>query len=481
MVNSERDPIAAIATAPGRGGIGVIRISGQQLAAFVQLLCARGTGGQAQPLTARHARLVTWRDAGGEPIDRGIMLWFAAPHSYTGEDVIELQGHGGPVVMGQLLARVLELGRTHAPGLRLAEPGEFTRRAFLNGQLDLAQAEAVADLIDASTTASARAAMRALEGRFSDQVNALVNAVIELRALVEATIDFPEEEDVDVLAHWDAQGRLDTIRSQWAQLLEGARQGLRLRQGMTVVLIGAPNVGKSSLLNALAGQDLAIVSPLAGTTRDRIEHAFDVQGLAMTLVDTAGLRESADPIERIGMERTLAAVTAADLVLELVEADDPAPLADQLESAAPIDYARDCLGKHLPAQVPVLRVRNKIDRDGLSAGIDPAPRPGADAGRVRLSAQTGAGVAFLLERLRELAGLSAVEPEFIARERHLQALLSAGEHLNSADREARASSPALELFAEELRLAQAQLDSITGEFTADDLLGTIFGRFCIGK
>jgi tRNA modification GTPase len=347
--------------------------------------------------------------------------------------------------------------------------------------MDLAQAEAVADLIDASTTAAARAAMRALEGRFSDQINTLVNAVIELRALIEATIDFPEEDDVDVLAHWDAQGRLDAIRSQWAQLLEGARQGLRLRQGMTVVLIGAPNVGKSSLLNALAGQDLAIVSPLAGTTRDRIEHAFDVQGLAMTLVDTAGLRESIDPIERIGMERTLAAVTRADLVLELVEADDPAPPADRLELAPTMDYARDCLGKHLPAQVPVLRVRNKIDRDGLAAGIDPAPRPGADAGQVRLSAQTGAGMALLLERLRELAGLSAVEPEFIARERHLQALLGAGEHLNSADREARESLPALELFAEELRLAQAQLGSITGEFSADDLLGTIFGRFCIGK
>ena len=481
MANSERDPIAAIATAPGRGGIGVIRISGQQLAAFAQVLCARGSGGQPQPLMARHATLVSWRDARGEPIDRGIMLWFAAPHSYTGEDVIELQGHGGPVVMGQLMARVLELGRAHAPGLRLAEPGEFTRRAFLNGQMDLAQAEAVADLIDASTTAAARAAMRALEGRFSDQINTLVNAVIELRALIEATIDFPEEDDVDVLAHWDAQGRLDAIRSQWAQLLEGARQGLRLRQGMTVVLIGAPNVGKSSLLNALAGQDLAIVSPLAGTTRDRIEHAFDVQGLAMTLVDTAGLRESIDPIERIGMERTLAAVTRADLVLELVEADDPAPPADRLELAPTMDYARDCLGKHLPAQVPVLRVRNKIDRDGLAAGIDPAPRLGADAGQVRLSAQTGAGMALLLERLRELAGLSAVEPEFIARERHLQALLGAGEHLNSADREARESLPALELFAEELRLAQAQLGSITGEFSADDLLGTIFGRFCIGK
>jgi tRNA modification GTPase len=481
MANSERDPIAAIATAPGRGGIGVIRISGQQLAAFAQVLCARGSGGQPQPLMARHATLVSWRDARGEPIDRGIMLWFAAPHSYTGEDVIELQGHGGPVVMAQLLARVLELGRAHAPGLRLAEPGEFTRRSFLNGQMDLAQAEAVADLIDASTTAAARAAMRALEGRFSDQINTLVNAVIELRALIEATIDFPEEDDVDVLAHWDAQGRLDAIRSQWAQLLEGARQGLRLRQGMTVVLIGAPNVGKSSLLNALAGQDLAIVSPLAGTTRDRIEHAFDVQGLAMTLVDTAGLRESIDPIERIGMERTLAAVTRADLVLELVEADDPAPPADRLELAPTMDYARDCLGKHLPAQVPVLRVRNKIDRDGLAAGIDPAPRLGADAGQVRLSAQTGAGMALLLERLRELAGLSAVEPEFIARERHLQALLGAGEHLNSADREARESLPALELFAEELRLAQAQLGSITGEFSADDLLGTIFGRFCIGK
>jgi len=479
MANSDRDPIAAIATASGRGGIGVIRISGQRLADFAQVFCARQTLGR--PLVARHATLVNWRDARGEPIDRGIMLWFAAPNSYTGEDVIELQGHGGPVVMGQLLARVLELGRTHAPDLRLAEPGEFTRRAFLNGQIDLAQAEAVADLIDASTAAAARAAMRALEGRFSDQVNVLVSAVIELRALIEATIDFPDEEDVDVLAHWDALGRLDAIRSLWGQLLDGARQGVRLRQGMTVVLIGAPNVGKSSLLNALVGQDLAIVSPLAGTTRDRIEHALDVQGLAMTLVDTAGLRESTDPIERIGIERTLIAVTRADLVLELVETDDSVPANERIESAAPVDYARDCLGKHLPPQVPVLRVRNKIDRDGLAAGIDPAPRPGADAGRAWLSAQTGEGMALLLGRLRELAGLSAVEPEFIARERHLQALLAAGEHLNQADREARASLPALELLAEELRLAQTQLGSITGEFSADDLLGTIFGRFCIGK
>ena len=479
MANSDRDPIAAIATASGRGGIGVIRISGQRLADFAQVFCARQTLGR--PLVARHATLVNWRDARGEPIDRGIMLWFAAPNSYTGEDVIELQGHGGPVVMGQLLARVLELGRTHAPGLRLAEPGEFTRRAFLNGQIDLAQAEAVADLIDASTAAAARAAMRALEGRFSDQVNVLVSAVIELRALIEATIDFPDEEDVDVLTHWDALGRLDAIRSLWGQLLDGARQGVRLRQGMTVVLIGAPNVGKSSLLNALVGQDLAIVSPLAGTTRDRIEHALDVQGLAMTLVDTAGLRDSTDPIERIGIERTLVAVTRADLVLELVETDDSVPANERIESAAPVDYARDCLGKHLPPQVPVLRVRNKIDRDGLAAGIDPAPRPGADAGRAWLSAQTGEGMALLLGRLRELAGLSAVEPEFIARERHLQALLAAGEHLNQADREARASLPALELLAEELRLAQTQLGSITGEFSADDLLGTIFGRFCIGK
>jgi len=479
MANSERDPIAAIATAPGRGGIGVIRISGQPLANLAYALRARGSSDQL--LLARHAMLVNWRDALGESIDRGIMLWFPAPHSYTGEDVIELQGHGGPVVMGQLLARVLEMGRSYAPGLRLAEPGEFTRRAFLNDQMDLAQAEAVADLIDASTAAAARAAMRALEGRFSDQVNALVSAVIELRALIEATIDFPEEEDVDVLAHWDALGRLDAIRLKWAQLLDGARQGLRLRQGMTVALVGAPNVGKSSLLNALAGQDLAIVSPLAGTTRDRIEHPLDVQGLALTLVDTAGLRESTDPIECIGMERTLASVTRADLVLELVETDDPVSANDPIAVPVPMDYARDRLGKFLPPQVPVLRVRNKIDRDGLAASIDPNPRPGAEAGQVRLSAQTGEGISLLLDRLRELAGLSSVEPEFIARERHLQALLAAGEHLNSADREARSSQPALELLAEELRIAQAQLSAITGEFSADDLLGTIFGRFCIGK
>ena len=377
MIATERDPIAAIATAIGRGGIGVIRISGEGLAPFARALCG-------QALAARHATLVRWCDAQGETIDQGIALWFAAPHSYTGEEVLELQGHGGPVVLGRLLNRVLELGRTLAPGMRLAEPGEFTRRAFLNGQIDLAQAEAVADLIDASTEAAARAAMRSLQGRFSMQVLRLVDAVIELRALIEATIDFPEEDDVDALAHWDALGRLDAICTQLTLLLDGARAGVRLRQGMTVVLVGAPNVGKSSLLNALVGRDLAIVSPLAGTTRDRIEQAVDLQGLALTLVDTAGLRESVDPIERIGMERTLEAVARADLVLELVESDGVRCDAQD----APTHHVQELLARHLPAQVPVLRVRNKIDRDGLAAACDAtgcerwrSPPLGADARR----------------------------------------------------------------------------------------------------
>jgi tRNA modification GTPase len=477
-MNSALDPIAAMATAPGRGGIGVIRVSAPSLGALITRVCAR-------PLVPRQASLVCWRDAMGEPIDEGIALWFAEPHSYTGEDVLELQGHGGPVVLARLLERLLELGR-QTPGLaamRLAEPGEFTRRAFLNGQLDLAQAEAVADLIDASTQAGARAAMRSLQGRFSGQVKALVAALVELRALVEATIDFPEEDDVDTLAQWDAQGRLQRIRADLAVLREGARVGLRLRDGLTVVLAGAPNVGKSSLLNALAGRDLAIVSPLAGTTRDRIEHCYELDGMPLTLIDTAGLRQSTDPIERIGIERTLEAIERADLVLHLV--DSPCmPATSQVQGVAAPSQAEsvnDFLAVHRANGVPVLRVRNKIDRDGLLPRRDDTPLEDASAGEVLISAKTRDGFALLLERLRELAGLSTTEPEFIARERHLQALIVAGEHLQCADQLARPPHPQLELFAEELRLAQEQLGTITGTFNADDLLGEIFGRFCIGK
>jgi len=448
----------AMATAPGRGAIGVVRLSGQGLGAFAQTLCGR-------VLPARQAALVRWCDANGETIDRGLALWFPAPHSYTGEDVLELQGHGGPVVMGRLLERVLELGRASfgALGVRLAQAGEFTQRAFLHGQLDLAQAEAVADLIDASTRASARAAMRSLEGAFSQRVHRLVEALRELRALVEATIDFPEEDDVAVLEQWNAHARLADLQTTLVDLIDRAHQGVRLRTGLVVVLAGEPNVGKSSLLNALAGRDLALVSPWAGTTRDRLEHVLDVDGLALTLIDTAGLRVTQDPIEQLGIARARDAIERADLILHLVDNDEVRPQPT------------------LPTTVPVLRVRNKIDRDALSAARDDRPQAYASAGEVRLSALTQEGLPLLRERLRALAGLATGEPDFIARERHLQALLVAQQHLVVAMGVLESKRPAIELFAEELRLAQESMDAITGAFGADDLLGMIFGRFCIGK
>jgi tRNA modification GTPase len=454
----DADPIAAIATAPGRGGIGVVRVSGRELGPVIDAVCAR-------VLAPRAATLLPFRAADGEPIDTGLAIHFPAPHSYTGEDVLELQGHGGPVVMQLLLERVLQAGR--AIGLRLAEPGEFTRRAFLNDKLDLAQAEAVADLIDASTGQAARSASRSLSGAFSRAVHGVVDALIELRMLVEATLDFPEEE-IDFLEQSDARGRLAGVRASLDALLAQARQGALLREGLHVVLAGAPNVGKSSLLNALAGAEVAIVTAVAGTTRDRIAQAIQIEGVPLVVVDTAGLRETSDEVERIGIERTWEEVARADVILHLGVAGHEgagATLEDDLDAG---------IAERLPRDRPILRVWNKIDLAGI------APQASGDA--VWLSARSGAGIELLRAALLRLAGWhGGAEGLFTARERHLQALRAAREHLAAAHEHARRRADALDLFAEELRLAQDRLGEITGAFGADDLLGEIFGRFCIGK
>jgi tRNA modification GTPase len=456
-MNSDKDPIVAIATAPGRGGIGIVRLSGTDLAPVADAML----GGRT--LAPRHATYCAFVDAHGVAIDEGIALHFPAPHSYTGEEVLELQGHGGPVVLRLLVARCLEAGR--AIGLRVAEPGEFTRRAFLNDRLDLAQAEAVADLIDASTEAAARSAVRSLAGEFSQAVHALTAQLTELRALVEATLDFPEEE-IDFLEKADAAGRLQRVRTALDDVLHRAQQGAVLREGLHVVLVGAPNVGKSSLLNALAGEEAAIVTAVPGTTRDRIVRQVDIGGLPLDIIDTAGVRETTDEVETIGIDRTLVEVGRADVVLHLVDAARPSADADVLERVA----ARTRRG------VPLLTVINKVDLTG-----EP---PSVSGQTIRLSAMTGHGIDLLREELYRLAGwdrTTAGENVFLARERHLQALRLAHEHLGAAAAHATRRDAVLDLFAEELRLAQNELATITGEFSADDLLGVIFSRFCIGK
>ena len=466
------DPIAAIATAPGRGGIGVVRVSGRDLSVVIDAVCGR-------TLAPRVATLLPFRAGDGSAIDTGLALHFPAPHSYTGEAVLELQGHGGPVVMQLLLDRVLDAGR--GIGLRLAEPGEFPRRAFLNDKLDLAQAEAVADLIDANTAQAARSASRSLSGVFSAAVYRVVDRLIELRMLVEATLDFPEEE-IDFLERSDARGRLGTVRAELDVLLAEARQGALLREGLHVVLVGAPNVGKSSLLNALAGAEVAIVTPVAGTTRDRIVQAIQIDGVPLVVVDTAGLRETTDEVERIGIERTWQELERADVIVHL----GVAPTQPGIVTDVTIDTARHAaraaleadldagIAARLPPERPILRVWNKIDLAGVPAH--------ADGDAVWLSARSGAGIELLRAALLRLAGWQgAGEGTFIARERHLQALRAAREHLAVAHAHAQRNDEVLDLFAEELRLAQQALGSITGAFGADDLLGVIFSRFCIGK
>jgi tRNA modification GTPase len=416
----------------------VVRISGPRTPAIARSIL----GFLPEP---RHATHGIFRDARGEAVDEGVALYFPEPNSYTGEPVLELQGHGGPVVMHALLAACLDAGA------RLAEPGEFTRRAFLEGKLDLAQAEAVADLIDAASREAARSALRSLSGEFSAALGALQSQLTELRALTEAMLDFPEEE-VDALHRDDAGARLGAVRSALDDVMAKSRQGSLLRSGIHVVLAGRPNVGKSSLLNRLAGDERAIVTPVAGTTRDALREPVQIEGVPLVLVDTAGLRVSTDLVERIGIERTRRELERADAVIAIFEAPRGK---DELDN--------------LPAGVPIIEVYNKVDL---------APGFAAPVGALAVSAKTGEGIERLRRAILEAAGWSSSgEPVFLARERHLRALARARGHLDAAAGESRR----WEFFAEELRLAHAALGSITGEFTADDLLGEIFARFCIGK
>jgi len=456
----DSSPIAAIATAPGRGGIGVVRASGKNLQALAQALF---NGTQLKP---RNATYIPFTQADGSIIDQGIAIYFKGPHSYTGEDVIELQGHGGPIVLQMLLQRVLEAGQDL--GLRLAEPGEFTRRAYLNDKLDLAQAEAVADLIDASTEAAAKSASASLSGAFSQTIHALVERVTHLRMLVEATLDFPEEE-IDFLEKSDARGQLKGIVESLDQVFRQASQGALLREGLNVVLAGQPNVGKSSLLNALAGAEVAIVTPIAGTTRDKVSETIQVEGIPLNIIDTAGIRahdETVDVVERIGIERTWGEIGKADVILHLLDADHGPTRADEAIVAG------------FPQNVPVLRIWNKIDLSGHKPSVDRMD----DATHIYLSANAKTGIDLLRAELLRIAGWQQTgESLYLARERHLIALRSAASHLDYAGQHAAQTDQSLDLFAEELRLAQVQLSTITGAFSSDDLLGVIFGRFCIGK
>ncbi|MDQ6685572.1 MAG: tRNA uridine-5-carboxymethylaminomethyl(34) synthesis GTPase MnmE [Pseudomonadota bacterium] len=488
------DPIVAVATASGRGAIGIVRVSGAALAPLIEALCG-------QPLEPRRATYVAFRDANGEPIDHGLAIYFPAPHSYSGEDVLELQAHGGPVVLQLLLARCLQaasetFGQGEVPRLgqlRIARPGEFTERAYLNGKLDLAQAEAVADLIDASTEAAARSATRSLSGVFSVEVGALHERLVELRMLVEATLDFPDEE-VDFLERAGALRRLAETAAQLERTLAGARRGALLRAGMQVVLVGQPNVGKSSLLNALAGAERAIVTAIPGTTRDKVEEAIQIEGVPVHVVDTAGLREGADEVERIGVERAWAATAGADVVVFLH---------DLTRRGRPeYDAAEALLARRLGEDVGarLLHVDNKADawaQPSLPAsGSTGAPvlvastAPGSidllastPSPALRLSALTGVGLDALRGELLRRAGWQDGQGEniFIARARHVDALERSRSHLLRAIGHAEHGDAALELVAEELRAAHDALAEITGEFSSEDLLGVIFGRFCIGK
>lgn len=465
------DSIVAIATASGKGGIGVVRVSGPSAPLIAQSLCSK-------PLKPREAVYCDFLDADQQALDRGIGLLFVAPHSFTGEHVLELQAHGGPVVLQMLVRRVLQVGRQlneedAQQRVRLAEPGEFTRRAYLNDKLDLAQAEAVADLIEAQTEQAARLANRSLQGEFSARIAVLNEQLVRLRMLVEATLDFPEEE-IDFLQNADAFARLDRLEAALSAIFKAARLGALLRNGLNVVLVGSPNVGKSSLLNALAGAEVAIVTPIAGTTRDKVVQAIQIEGIALNIIDTAGIRdlsEAGDVVEKIGIERTWKEVEAADLVLHLTapdQADDGQLLVAIRERLAQGKLADD----DRATTVPVLEVYNKVD-----LGEAAAP-----AGSIAISARENIGLAQLREAILQAVGWQADAGDLVlARERQLLALQASLAHVAVARQLAARGNAALELLAEELTQAQRELNTILGEFTADDLLGEIFSRFCIGK
>lgn len=449
-----------------------MRVSGPDVAPIVAALCGR-------TLRPREATYLPFLDASGATIDHGLALYFPAPHSFTGEHVLELQAHGGTVVLQMLLARCLQAGQ--ATGLRLAQPGEFTQRAFFNDKMDLAQAEAVADLIDASTETAARSAVRSLSGDFSAAIHGVLDVLIDLRMLIEATLDFPEEE-IDILQRADVRGRLAKVETALGTIGRNARQGALLREGITVVIAGQPNAGKSSLLNALAGAELAIVSSVAGTTRDKIAQTIQIEGVPLHVIDTAGLRDSSDEVEQMGVARAWREIEGADVVLflhDLTRMSVAGTLA--LPGSAQAQYAQaDAviavdLAARLPAHTPVVDVWNKTDLSTHTPAIDPERA-------VCLSARTGEGLEQLRRQLLRIAGWSAVpEGVFMARERHVQALQRVGAHMAAATAHVADAAPALDLVAEELRLAQNALGEITGAFGADDLLGVIFSRFCIGK
>jgi tRNA modification GTPase len=453
------DTIVAAATPPGRGGVGIVRVSGPK----VQEIAAGLLGRVPAPRRATYARFL---DGEQRPIDAGLALFFPAPHSYTGEDVLELHGHGGPVVIEALIARVLQMGA------RRALPGEFTQRAFLNDKLDLAQAESIADLIDAGSRDAARAAMRSLQGEFSAMVQGLTDAVIDLRTYVEAAIDFPEEE-VDFLADRELEERLQALRARFSSVEQSARQGRLLREGMTVVIAGRPNAGKSSLLNRLAGYEAAIVTAIPGTTRDILRERIDIDGMPLHVLDTAGLRESPDDIEREGIRRAQAEFARADRVLFVIDAaEDPAARAYEEER------------KRLPEDAPVTLVLNKCDLTSATSPADATTQltdTSSNPPRIAISALTGAGMDALREHLKSCMGFRTADVGTIsARQRHIDALSRARAAVEAAAQlltERRAG----ELVAEELRTAQQALGEITGEFTSDDLLGRIFSSFCIGK